>query len=237
MKSLFRLATAVAIAGVATIAWSAEGSAQVQPETTARTSQPAGWEVSFSPRLGFFLPQHGNTGGQSAMRRPTYGMELVAKRKGSWYGARALFERSTRWTPQRDLASSILSNGSLVPDDSPDSQYFETVVLDVMAYTPAYDGVRAYMFSGYGSKIIGSPEETPILPYSLVGAERARTWHGGIGIEAPISGGAAVFEVGDYYGRNGGENRVHDMHITLMARLSGFGDFIKTLVTGEDSDG
>ncbi len=235
MKPLFRPAIAAAFAGVAAIAWSAEASAQPQPETTVRASRPGGWDVSFAPRVGYFLPQHGSAG-RNAVRRPTFGMELAAKPKGSWYGARALFERSMRWSPQRDLTSSILPDGSFVPD-SPDSQYFETVVVDLMAYTPVYEGVRAYMFSGFGSKIIGSPEETAILPYSLVGTERARTWHGGLGIEVPLGGGAAVFEVGDYYGRNGGDRRVHDIHITLMARLSGIGDFIRTLVTGEDSDG
>lgn len=237
MNPLFRPAIAAVVAGVATIAWSAAGSAQPQPETTVRASQLGGWDVSFAPRVGFFLPQQGSSTGRNAVRRPTFGMELAARRKGSWYGARALFERSTRWHPQRDLGRSILPDGSFLPDDSPDSQYFETVVVDVMAYTPAYEGIRAYMFSGFGSKIIGSPEETPILPYSLVGAERARTVHGGIGIEAPLSGGAAVLEVGDYYGKSGGGHRVHDIHITLMARLSGIGDFIRTLVTGEDSNG
>lgn len=236
MKPLFRLAMATAIAVLATSAWSDAGAAQTQPETL-RASQPDGWEIAFSPRLGFFLPQHGNTGGQRAVRRPTFGMELVAKRRGSWFGARGLFERSMRWTPQRDLASSIVSGGLTVLDDDPDSQFFETVVVDAMAYTPAYDGVRAYMFTGYGSKIIGSPDGTPILPYSLVGAGRARTWHGGLGVEAPVGGGAAVFEVGDYYGRNGGENNVHDFHLTLMARFSGVGDLVRTLITGEDSDG
>ena len=235
MKSLFRLTIAAAVAGLATIASSETGSAQARPDAVTRASQPDGWAISFAPRLGYFLPQHG--GDQSTARRPTYGMELSAKRRGSWYGARALFERSTRWSPQRDLASSILSNGLTVFDDAQDSQYFETVVVDLMAYTPSYDGVRGYVFTGFGSKIIGSPEQTPILPYSLVGAARARTLHGGFGIEAPMGGSAAVFEVGDYYGRNGGEDRVHDIHITLMARLSGVGDFIRELVTGEDSDG
>lgn len=235
MKSLLRFTIATATVGLATVAWSEAGSAQARPGAVTRASQPDGWAISFSPRLGFFLPRHG--GGQTAMRRPTYGMELAAKRNGSWYGARAIFERSARWAAQRDPASSILSNGLTVFDSSEDSQYFETVVVDLMAYTPSYEGVRAYMFSGFGSKIIGSPEQTPILPYSLVGAQRARTLHGGFGVEAPVGGGAAVFEVGDYYGRNGGENRVHDIHITLMARLSGVGDFIRTLVTGEESDG
>ena len=235
MKSLFRLTIASAVAGLATLASSEAGSAQARPEAMTRAAEPDGWTISFAPRVGYFLPQHG--GDQSTMRRPTYGVELAAKRRGSWYGARALFERSARWTPRSDPASSILSNGLTVFDDSQDSRYFETVVVDLMAYTPSYDGVRAYMFSGFGSKIIGSPEQTPILPYSLVGAQRARTLHGGFGIEAPLGNGAAVFEVGDYYGRNGGENRVHDIHITLMARLSGVGDFIRTLVTGEESDG
>lgn len=235
MKPLVRLASASAVAGLAMIAWSTGGSAQEPPGEIARASQPAGWEISFSPRVGFFLPQRGG-GSQSETRRPTYGVELVAKRKDSWYGARALFERSMRWSPQRDLASSILSNGLTILDDDEDARFFETVVVDAMAYTPAYEGVRAYMFTGFGSKIIGSPEDTPILPYSLVGAARARTWHGGIGIEAPIGGGAGVFEVGDYYGRNGGTNRVHDVHLTLMARFSGVGELIRTLITGEDSD-
>ncbi len=235
MKPLFRPAVVASFAGLAMIAWPTTGSAQQQPDGMVRSSQPGGWEVSFSPRIGFFLPPRG--GGQSAVRRPTYGVELVAKRKGSWYGARALFERSMRWSPQRDLASSILSGSPTIPDDAEDSRFFETVVVDAMAYTPAYDGVRAYAFTGYGSKIIGSPDNTPILPYSLVGAARERTWHGGLGIEAPIGGGAGVFEVGDYYGRNGGPNRVHDIHLTLMARFSGVGDLIRTLITGEDSDG
>ena len=236
MRPLFRLATAGAVAGLAMIAWSNAGSAQAQPEGVARASQPAGWEVSFSPRVGFFLPQHGG-GNRNAVRRPTYGVELVAKRKGSWYGARALFERSMSWAPRRDPVSSILSGGLTILDDSDDSRFFETVVVDAMAFTPAYDGVRAYMFTGFGSKIIGSPDEAPILmPFSLVGGERARTWHGGIGIEAPIGGGAGVFEVGDYYGRNGGPNKVHDIHLTLMARFSGLGDLIRTLITGERSD-
>lgn len=237
MKPFVRLALATALVGLAVIAWSTAGSAQARPEAVTRASQPSGWEVSFSPRVGFFLPQRGNSGSSSAVRRPTYGVELVAKRKGSWYGARALFERSMRWAPQRDLASSILSNGLTVLDDGGDSQFFETVVVDAMAFTPAYEGVRAYMFTGFGSKIIGSPDDVPILPYSLVGADRARTWHGGLGIEAPIGGGAAVFEVGDYYGRNGGDSNVHDFHVTLMARFSGVGDLIRTLITGEDSDG
>lgn len=234
MKSLFRLAIATAVAGLAAIALPDAGSAQARPEAMSRASQPDGWAISFAPRLGFFLPQHG--GGQSTARRPTYGMELAAKRRGSWYGARALFERSTRWAPQQDPAR-IVPGGLSMFDDPQDSQYFETVVVDLMAYTPAYEGVRGYMFSGFGSKIIGSPEQTPILPYSLVGAQRARTLHGGFGIEAPMGGGAAVFEVGDYYGRNGGESRVHDIHITLMARLSGVGDFIRKLVKREGSDG
>ncbi len=237
MKRIFRPTFPFAFAAVAAISWFADGAAQARPDREVRASQPEGWAISFSPRVGFFLPQQGNGGGQRAVRRPTYGMELVAKRKASWYGARALFERSTRWSPRRDLASSILSGDSFAGDDGADGQYFETVVVDLMAYTPSYDGARAYMFSGFGSKIIGSTQGTPILPYSLVGAERARTWHGGIGIEAPLSGGAAVFEVGDYYGRNGGDDRVHDFHVTLMARFSGVGDFIRTLVTGEDSDG
>ena len=237
MKPLVRLAIATAVAGLAVIAWSAAGSAQQQPGEVARASQPAGWEISFSPRVGFFLPQRSG-GSQSATRRPTYGVELVAKRKDSWYGARALFERSMRWAPQRDLASSILSGGrTILDEEQDDSRFFETVVVDAMAYTPAYDGVRAYMFTGFGSKIVGSPEDTPILPYSLVGADRARTWHGGLGIEAPLGGGAAVFEVGDYYGRNGGEGNVHDFHLTLMARFPGLGDLIRTLIAGEDSDG
>lgn len=236
MKPHVRLAMAATLAGVSMFAGSTTGSAQETPEEMARASRLSGWEVSFSPRIGFFLPQHGG-GSQSATRRPTYGMELVAKRKGSWYGARALFERSMRWAPQRDLASSILSDGPTIFDDEQDTRFFETVVVDAMAFTPAYDGVRAYMFTGFGSKIIGSPEETAILPYSLVGADRARTWHGGLGVEAPLGSGAAVFEVGDYYGRNGGEGNVHDFHLTMMARLPGIADFIRTLVTGEDSDG
>ncbi len=237
MKPLCRLAICSAIAGLVAVASSEAASAQARPEAVTRASQPDGWTISFAPRVGYFLPQHGNAGGQRTARRPTYGVELVARRNGSWYGARALFERSTRWAPRSDPEGVIPSNGLTAFDDELDSRYFETVVADLMAYTPAYDGVRAYVFSGFGSKIIGSPDEMPILPYSLVGTERARTLHGGFGIEVPVGGGAAVFEVGDYYGRNGGENRVHDVHITLMARLSGVGDFIRTLVTGEESDG
>ena len=232
-----RLATLVIAASIVSAASAIEGSAQARPGTVASSAQPDGWEVSFAPRVGFFLPQQGVSGSQNAVRRPTYGMELAVKRKDSWYGARALFERSTAWDLQPDLTGVVLGDPSS-PRNSSESEYFETVVVDAVFYTPVHQGVRGYMFTGYGSKIVGSPDDgVPILPYSLVGAARERAWHGGFGVEAPLGGGSALFEVGDYYGRNGGEVRVHDIHVTLMARISGVPEFIKTLVTGDESDG
>ena len=234
---LVRLAVLVIAASIVSAVSPTAGSAQSHPDQETRAEQPEGWVVSFAPRVGFFLPQRANSGSQAAVRRPNYGMELGVTRRGSWYGARALFERSMRWIPQEDLTSRVLGDPSS-PLNSSESELFETVVVDFMAYSPVYEGVRGYMFSGYGSKIIGAPDGTPILPFSLVGAERARTLHGGFGIEAPFSGGGAfLFEVGDYYGRNGGDERVHDIHVTLMARISGLDDFIKTLFTGDGSDG
>jgi len=232
---LVRLAVLVIAASIVSAVSPTAGSAQSHPDQATRAEQPEGWVVSFAPRIGFFLPQRANSGSQAAVRRPTYGMELGVTRRGSWYGARALFERSMRWIPQENLTSVVL-RPSL--QNSSESELFETVVVDFMAYSPVYEGVRGYMFSGYGSKIIGALDGTPILPYSLVGAERERTLHGGFGIEASFSGGsAALFEVGDYYGRNGGDARVHDIHVTLMARIAGLDDFIKTLFTGDGSDG
>ncbi len=238
MRSPLRLAVAAAaVGGLAPFVLPVGGSAQQQPESMTSASQPPGWEVSFSPRVGYFLPQRGS-GGQDAVRRPTFGAELVARRTGSWFGARALFERSATWSGQRGILSSVLPGGSTILDTAEGSLFFETVVVDAMAYTPAYDGVRAYMFTGYGSKIIGSPDDAPaLLPYALVGGDRAPTWHAGFGIEAPLGRGAGLFEVGDYYGRNGGPNRVHDLHLTVMARVPGVADLITSLIKGEDSDG
>ncbi len=231
---LVRLAVLVIAASIVSAVSPTAGSAQSHPDQATTAEQSEGWVVSFAPRVGYFLPQRANSGSQAAVPRPTYGMELGVTRRGSWYGARALFERSKSWVPQENLTSLVLGPS---PQNSSESEYFETVVVDVMAYSPVYEGVRGYMFSGYGSKIIGAPDGTPILPYSLVGAERARTLHGGFGIEAPFSRVGALFEVGDYYGRNGGDARVHDIHVTLMVRFSGLDDFIKTLVTGDESDG
>lgn len=233
---LVRLATLAIAASIVSAALPIAGSAQAPPGSAANAAQPDGWEVSFAPRMGYFLPQQGASGSQRALRRPTYGMELAVKRKDSWYGARALFERSMAWEPQQDLATELLGNPSS-PRNSSELEYFETVMVDAVFYTPVHQGVRGYMFSGYGSKIIGATDGTPILPYSLTGAERERAWHGGFGVEAPLGGGSLLFEVGDYYGRNGGETRVHDVHVTLMARISGVDDFVRTLVTGDESDG
>ena len=233
---LVRLAVLIIAGSIVSAASPIGGSAQAPPEKAASAEHPDGWEVSFAPRVGYFLPQHGTSGSESAVRRPTYGMEIAVKREASWYGARALFDRSTPWAPRQDLTSVVLGDRSS-PQNRDESELFETVVVDFMAYTPVHEGVRGYMFSGYGSKIIGTPDGTPILAFSLVGAERARTWHGGFGIEAPLGGGSALFEVGDYYGRNGGDARVHDIHVTLMARIAGVDDFIKTLFTGDGSDG
>ena len=237
MKNPVRLFAAVTIMAAVAFAWPADGTAQADSETTFNASQPTGWNVSFSPRVGYFLPRRIESGNQAAPHRPTFGMELVVTRAGSWYGARALFERSASWTPQRELVPTWLPGGAFQPDGSPEPRYFETVVVDAMFYGPGTQGVRPYMFSGVGSKVIGSPDGTPILPYSLVGAERAQTWHGGLGVEAAASGVHLFFEVGDYYGRNGGEDRVHDFHVTLMARLGGIGRLVRTLVQGDDSDG
>lgn len=237
---LFRLAIPVIAASIVSVVSPIAGSAQTPPEEAVSAAQPDGWEVSYGLRVGYFLPQHTNSGSQSAVRRPTYGMELTVKRKESWYGARALFERSQRWTPQQDPASEVLGNTR--SPESPESRFFETVVVDAIAYSPAYEGVRGYMFSGFGSKVIGAPDETGILPYSLTAADRARTWHGGFGIQAALPGGAAILEMGDYYGRNGGDARVHDLHVTLMARTTSFGDFLTnasflSIFWGDESDG
>lgn len=234
---LVRLAILIIAGAIVSAASPIGGSAQAPPGKAASAAQPEGWEVSFGPRVGFFLPQHGTSGSQYAVRRPTYGMELAVKRKDSWYGARALFERSTGWHPRQDLTTELLGNPSS-PRNSSESEYFETVVVDAVFYTPVHQGVRGYMFTGYGSKIVGTPDDgAPILPYSLVGAERERAWHGGFGLEAPLGAGSALFEVGDYYGRSGGDARVHDIHVTLMARLAGVDEFIKTLFTRGESDG
>lgn len=233
------LATAASIAG---FALPVAGSAQTPPEEAVSAQEPSGWEVSYGLRAGYFLPQRDNSGTQNAVRRPTYGVELALKRKDAWYGARALFERSTRWTPEQDPARSVLGGRNPL-QESDASRYFETVVVDAVAYSPVYQGVRGYVFSGYGSKIIGSPAETPILPYSFTGEDRARALHGGFGIEAPLPGGSLVFELGDYYGPNGGDATVHDLHITLLGRISSVREFVTGLATfravsdGSGSDG
>ncbi len=225
MPSVLRLPAAAFVALLATSA-----SAQSDPAATVAPERPDGWIVSLSPRAGFFLP-----GDASSARRPTYGLELVARQSDSWYGARALFERSTTWSANRNPTGGVLPDGRFVipgavPDpQSEDLRFFETVMLDMMAFGPTIDGVRPYLFTGYGSKAIGDPGEVGILPWSLSGIERARALHGGFGVEAPLGGGAAVFEFGDYYGPNGGDESVHDLHITLMARFSGVGDFVREL--------
>lgn len=225
-----RLATMATAASIVGLALPIAGSAQTPPDETVNAQQPAGWEVSYGLRAGYFLPQRDNSGTQSAVRRPTYGVELALKRKDAWYGARALFERSTRWTPEQDPARAGLGRGNPL-QESDASRYFETVVVDAVAYSPVYEGVRGYVFSGYGTKIIGSPAETPILPYSFTGENRARAWHGGFGIEAPLPGGSLVFELGDYYGPNGGDASVHDLHITLLGRISSVREFVTSLAT------
>jgi hypothetical protein len=232
----FRRAVLAAAASIVGFALPIAGSAQTPPEATVNAQQPAGWEVSYGLRAGYFLPQRDNSGTQSAVRRPTYGVELGLKRKDSWYGARALFERSTRWTPEQDPASGVLGRGGPL-QESDGSRYFETVVVDAVAYSPVYEGVRGYVFSGYGTKIIGSPAETPILPYSFTGEDRARAWHGGFGIEAPLPGGSVVFELGDYYGPNGGDVPVHDLHITLLARVSSVRELVTSLGMSAGSSG
>ncbi len=215
----------------------APASAQRDPGTSVATQLPDGWVVSFSPRAGFFLPGDGNS-----VRRPTYGFELVTRRRNSWFGARALFERSTTWNTNRNPTGSIVPDGRFiiagsVPDaQSEELRFFETVMLDMMAFGPTVDGVRPYLFAGYGSKAIGEPREAGILPYSLTGTERARALHGGFGVEAPVgSAGAVVFEFGDYLGPNGGEASVHDLHLTLMARISGLGELMRKLA-GKDGE-
>ena len=206
----------------------------VAAPTAAKTAD--GWEIAIAPRAGFFLPQRSESG--VVPRRPTGGFEVMARRKGSWYGARALFERSASWSPRTDLAAQVLQgpDASLVGSEDPQA-FFETVVLDAVAFAPGLDGARPYVFTGYGSKVIGATEEAGILPYSLVAAERAPAWHAGFGIEAPLGqGGAVVFELGDYYGRNGGPDAVHDMHITLMARLADVGGLVRKLGLNDEPD-
>lgn len=228
--TFLRPAALAAAASIVGFALPIAGSAQTPPETAVSAREPAGWEVSYGLRAGYFLPQRDNAGTQSAVRRPTYGVELALKRKDAWYGARMLFERSTRWTPEQDPASAVLGRGGRL-QESDASRYFETVVVDAVAYSPVYLGVRGYVFSGYGSKIIGSSEEMPILPGSFTGEDRARAWHGGFGIEAPLPGGSLVFELGDYYGPNGGDAPVHDLHITLLGRISSAREFVDGLAT------
>lgn len=224
----FRRATLATAASIVGFAWPIAGSAQTPPDEAVSALQSAGWEVSYGLRAGYFLPQRDNTGTQTAVRRPTYGVELALKRKDAWWGARALFERSSRWTPEQDRAGAMLGRGGPL-QESDESRYFETVVVDAVAYSPVYLGVRGYVFSGYGSKIIGYSEEIPILPGSFTGEDRARAWHGGFGMEAPLPGGSLVFELGDYYGPGDGGVPVHDLHITLLGRLSSVREFVDGL--------
>lgn len=226
----FRRAALATTASIVGFALPTAGSAQTPPDEAVSAQTPAGWEVSYGLRAGYFLPRRDDSGTQSAVRRPTYGVELALKRRDAWWGARALFERSTRWTPEQDPASAVPGRrGPLQESDG--SRYFETVVVDAVAYSPVFLGVRGYVFSGYGSKIIGYSEEMPILPGSFTGEDRARAWHGGFGMEAPLPGGSLVFELGDYYGPGDGDAPVHDLHITLSGRVSSVREFVDGLAT------
>ena len=191
-----RLAVLVIATSIVSAVSPTTGSAQSHPDQATRAEQPEGWVVSFAPRVGFFLPQRTNSGSQAAVRRPAYGMELGVTRRGSWYGARALFERSMRWIPQEDLTSRVLGDPSS-PLNSSESELFETVVVDFMAYSPVYEGVRGYMFSGYGFQDHRAPDGTPILPF-LVGAERARTLQADSASMLRSAGRRLPLRVGDY---------------------------------------
>ena len=224
MKTLIRFVVPAVVALGGVLAQPDAGSAQ--PEQVTSPVLAGDWEILVRPRLGFFAPQWDYAAGRKLPLRPSFGVELVMRPRESWYGGRALFEQTTPWN---------INDIPYWPDSSPQPQHFQSGVVDAVVYPVRIDLVRAYFFGGAGFKSLSVTNETGVLPYSFSGSLRKATLHGGFGIEIPVEGARAVFEVGDYYGETREVGKVHDVHVTFMLGFPGIGDFIRSL-GGDESD-
>ena len=221
MNKLVRLTSAVVISATTFLALPDASSAQPVPGGTVSTSE--NWQILLRPRFGFVVPRWDYAEGRRIPLRPVFGFELLMRQENSWYGVRALLERSSGWNV-----------GELPdwPDSSPFPGHFESAVGDAVLYPVPGHAVIPYVFGGAGFQSFSVTDEVGILPYSFSGSVRKMAMHGGFGFEVPMGGARAVFEVGDYYGETRDAGKVHNMHVTFMIDFGGLGDLIRSL--GED---
>ena len=215
MNRLVRLTTAVVISAATFLALPEAGSAQLAPEGTVSASE--NWQILLRPRFGFVVPRWDYAEGRRIPQRPVFGFELLMRQRNSWYGVRALLERSSGWNA-RDLPD--------WPDSSPFPGHFESAVGDAVLYPVPGHAVIPYVFGGAGFQSFSVTDEVGILPYSFSGSVRKTALHGGFGFEVPMDGARAVFEVGDFFGETRDAGKVHNMHVTFMIDFGGLGDLL-----------
>ncbi len=215
MSKLVRLTTAVVISAATFLALPEAGSAQLAPEGTVSASE--NWQILLRPRFGFVVPRWDYAEGRRIPQRPVFGFELLMRQRNSWYGVRALLERSSGWNA-RDLPD--------WPDSSPFPGHFESAVGDAVLYPVPGHAVIPYVFGGAGFQSFSVTDEAGILPYSFSGSVRKTALHGGFGFEVPMDGARAVFEVGDFFGETRDAGKVHNMHVTFMIDFGGLGDLL-----------
>ena len=215
MSKLVRLTTAMVISAATFLALPEAGSAQLAPEGTVSASE--NWQILLRPRFGFVVPRWDYAEGRRIPQRPVFGFELLMRQRNSWYGVRALLERSSGWNA-RDLPD--------WPDSSPFPGHFESAVGDAVLYPVPGHAVIPYIFGGAGFQSFSVTDEAGILPYSFSGSVRKMAMHAGFGFEVPMDGARAVFEVGDFFGETRDAGKVHNMHVTFMIDFGGLGDLL-----------
>ncbi|MCY4399644.1 MAG: hypothetical protein OXE96_09940 [Gemmatimonadetes bacterium] len=225
MSKLVRLTTAVAIAAATFLALPEAGSAQ--PMRGGTVSPSENWEILLRPRFGFVVPRWDYAEGRRIPQRPVFGFELLMRPKNSWYGVRALLERSSGWNAG-DLPE--------WPDSSPFPGHFESAVGDAVLYPVPGHAVVPYVFGGAGFQAFSVTDEAGILPYSFSGSVRKIAMHGGFGFEVPMDGARAIFEVGDFYGETRDAGKVHNMHVTFMIDFGGLGSLFEDLAEDGSED-